>query len=97
MPRDAPFLRRNSLLIDGSVCVETRISYAIIWRGVIAVDEMQELLKSILHQLELLNARQDRMEDDISTIKEQLVGQNKRITDHNHRIADIEQELRLGQ
>ncbi|QQE79216.1 hypothetical protein [Alicyclobacillus sp. SO9] len=61
------------------------------------MDEMHELLKSILHQLELLNARQERMEIDISIMKDQLVGQNKRITDNNHRIADIEQELRLGE
>lgn len=75
------------------------------------VDETKGIPQSILHQLELLNARQDRtetrldsmesrqerMETTINAIHDQSIGQNKRISDHNHRIADIEQELRIGQ
>jgi chromosome segregation ATPase len=74
------------------------------------MDETREILKSILHQLELLNAKYDsldkrignldkrmgNMEDQLANISGQIALYRKMLTDHNHRIADIEQELRIS-
>ncbi len=48
------------------------LSHGTMCKGVVNVDKTQELLKSILHQLELLNARQERMEKRLENIEKQL-------------------------
>jgi hypothetical protein len=61
------------------------------------MDETRKILESILHQLELLNAKYDSLDKRMGNVEDQLENLSASMTlfskiptDNNHRIADIE-------
>lgn len=71
--------------------------------GVIDLDEeSKEMLRAILHRVDLISAKVDSMDSKIEGLTEamtriegQQLRQERLLNDHNHRIADVEQELRI--